>query len=92
MVADRHPSENLGSRSDVDVSPQLGTTGDASACPQRDLLKDQAVGPDDGFRMDHDSIGVRKEQTSTDPRIQIDLRPRHDAPDAIPQDVPISPD
>ena len=34
---------------------------------QRNLLKDQAIGPDFNVRMDNNAIGMRNEQTSTKP-------------------------
>jgi hypothetical protein len=88
MISDRHAPEDSGTRPDVDVPSQFRASGNASACPQRDLLKDQTIGPDDGLGVDHDSIGMWQEQTSADWRVQVNLCSGDDAPDAIPEDVP----
>src|SRR5579872_2371892 len=41
--------------------------------------------------MDHDSVGMRQQQASADSHVKIDFRTGHDAPDAVPQNVPPGP-
>lgn len=73
VIANGNAPYNLGTRADVDMTTDPGQS--RRCVSERYLLKDQTVGADLHFRMDHNSIGMRNEQAAIDPAIQGDIRP-----------------
>jgi hypothetical protein len=81
VITNFYRSKDLRSRSDIHVSANHRNA--KAAASNRYLLKDQAIYPDRGVRVDHDPVGVRDEQTPSDARIELDSRPGDQGPETV---------
>jgi hypothetical protein len=81
VITNFYRSKDLRSRSDIHVSANHRNA--KAAASNRYLLKDQAIYPDRGVRVDHDPVGMRDEQTPSDARIELDSRPGDQGPETV---------
>ena len=81
MRANHNGAQNLCARSDVYMTRDLWHSSIHHT--KGNLLKDQAVRPDDHIAMNDHSIGVREQQATADLAANRDVSPGHCAPEAV---------
>jgi hypothetical protein len=88
MITNLYRPENLRSGSDVHVAANHRNPRPAAS--NRYLLKDQAIHPDPGVRVDYDAVRMRDKQTPSDVRIQLDSGPSDQGPEPVRQNKPFA--
>src|SRR5262249_13912197 len=91
-VADDHGSQNLGARADIDMIADHRQSLHVASAPNCNLLKNKAIKSNLSAGVDHDSVRVRDQQTSTDVAIERNVSSRHDAPKSMTKHDPFSND
>jgi len=83
MVAYPDRPQNLGARTDVDMTADSGHATVVGA--DGDLLEQQAIRADLGVWMDDEAIRMRQQQTASQLAIQRNVGASHHAPASVPQ-------
>jgi hypothetical protein len=83
MVAYRDRAQNLGARTNIDMTTDFRRAMLANT--ERYLLEQQAVRADFSVRVDDDAIRMRQQQAAAQLAIQRNIGARHDTPISVPQ-------
>nr|WP_240535733.1 hypothetical protein [Bradyrhizobium sp. STM 3809] len=83
MGVDAHRSQDLGSRTDVDMIADRGNGAAAFDRANRNLLKQKAIYADLGVGVDDDPVRVWNQEAPSDVAIEGDISPCNDAPEAM---------
>lgn len=87
MVTDMNGAQELGSRTNLHVATNDWRPTSLKRA-QGDLLKNQAVWSHLCIRMDHNSIGVRQDEPTSNPAIQGNIRASDRTPEAMSEGGP----
>jgi hypothetical protein len=83
MVAYRDRAQNLGARTNVDMTTDFRRA--VLTNTERYLLEQQAVRTDFSVRMDDDAVRMRQQQAASQLAIERNIGAGHDTPISVPQ-------
>ena len=85
VVSNCDLAQDFGTGSDVDM-PANGRKIVTRARANCHLLENQAIDTDHGARVDHDPVGMWKEQAAANVTVQGDIGTGYHAPEPMPKD------
>ena len=85
MIANGNSAQNLGPSAHVHMFTEARCARALGTRPQRHLMQQKAIRPDDGVRVNDNPIRMDDEQATANPRIQRDVRTGHNGPESMAQ-------